>query len=184
MALHPRKIIRLAVVAALKAAETAAQDRVWAGETPPVEVREVLIKEGPVMLVYTRRDRASAGYPATGIGAQKRECDLIVEILAAGGSAVDDKLDDLAEVVEPIVDGFEVPGLPATEIRLEETNVETTDQFEKPVGGAYLLYTACYWRAGRVDPDEGDMACPTDVGFKVNGGPREQVDVSCECDHP
>lgn len=150
---HPRKIIRNSVVDAIKAARTAAADRVWAGQEPPIDVQAVLIDEGPVILVYTRRDRVrDDDYPVTGSGAVKRTCDLCIEILAAGNHAVDDKLDDLAEVVETLIDGFTVPGQPASEIRLNETNVEIAE-FEQTVGGAFLIYDACYWKVWREDPD-------------------------------
>jgi len=179
---HPRKAIRLAVRDAIEAANTFAQDRVWASEQPPVDVENVLISEGPAILVYTRRDRA-VEYPPTGTdGAVKRELDLCVEILAAGSLAVDDKLDDAAEQVEALLQDFEVPGLPATEIRLHETNVEVADQFHTPVGGAFLMFTVVYWMPWRVPVPEEDYPCPIDVGLKVNGGPRERVDVECGCD--
>ena len=179
---HPRKIIRQAVVDAIKAAGTMAQDRVWAGEQPPIDVPTVLSEEGPVILVYTRRDRAEE-YSASGTEYVKRKCDLCIEIIAAEGYAVDDTLDDCAEQVEVLIDGFSVPGLPATEIRLHETNVETSDQFEKPVGGAFLTYDVEYWKPWRVEPTDG-MDCPGDVGVVVNGGPRQVIDVSCDCEHP
>lgn len=182
--MHPRKVIRLAIVGALKAASTIAEDRIWAGDQPPVDVQQVLTDEGPVILVYTRHDRtARDGYSGDGQGKVKRECELCVEILAAGNFAVDDKLDDAAEQVEPIVDGFDVPGLPATEIRFREMHVETTAQFGKPVGGAFLIFDAEYWKDRQNYVVEPGMDCPTDVGVIVNGGPRIPLPVDCDCDH-
>lgn len=179
--MHPRRVIRESVADAIRAANTAAADRVWASFEPPVSVKNILINEGPVVLVYTRRDRAKEeDYAATGSGYVKRTCDLCIEILAAGPSMVDDKLDDLADVIEVLIDGFSVPGMPAAEIRLMETNIETAEQFEQPVGGAFLMYDACYWKQWR--PDEEDVFFPTQVKASIRGDAGEIVADCTECD--
>jgi hypothetical protein len=178
---HPRKIIRQAIVDMLKAAGTVAEDRVWGSFEPPVNVEQVLIEEGPVILVYTRRDRArDEDYAADGNGNVRRRCDLCVELLAAGSHAVDDKIDDMAEAVEPLIDGFEVPGMGATEIRLMETNIESTTRFAQPVAGAFLLYDACYWKAWR-QVEEPEWF-PNQVSAAIRGD-RPEVVANCdECD--
>lgn len=179
---HPRRIIRDSVVAAILAANTAAEDRVWGAFDPPVNVEKILIEEGPVVLVYTRSDRAKDDdYSAQGAGYVKRMCDLCIEILAAGAQAVDNKLDDLAEVIEELIDGFEVPGMPSAEIRLHETNVESTDKFEQPVGGAFLMYDACYWKAWRKTEQDDPDFFPHLVGREVFGQFEVVADCS-ECD--
>jgi hypothetical protein len=174
---HPRKVIRAAARDAILGGNTAAGDRVWAGQEPPVDVKALLIDEGAVVLVYTRHDRLEGEYPPTGSGYVRRKCDLMIECLAAGNHGVEDKLDDLAEEIEPILNGLAVPGQPATEIRHMETNVEASDIGEQTVGGAFLLFEACYWALWRQDPDEQPDFLPCgnefDVGVKVNGGQRE-----------
>lgn len=184
--MHQRRIIREALRDGLTGLATEAEDRVWATYEPPVNVERVLIDEGPVIFVYTRRDRSAEpkDFPAGGEGYVKRCCDVVIEILAAGRFTVDDQLDAMAEKVEDFVDTFTVPGLPATEIRHRETVIESSDQFEKPVGAAFLLYEAEYWRPWRVpaeDPDFLPCGDPWDIGVKVNGGPREPFP-PCECD--
>lgn len=181
---HPRRIIRQSVAAAIIAANTALADRVWASREAPVAVEPVLIEQGAVCLIYTRKDRSPEkdGHSVMGEGWVKRECDLFVEITAAGAFIVDDKLDDLAEVVEGIMDDFAVPGLPAVEIRHVETEIDTTDVFEQPIGGALLQYTATYYREWRAPPVS-EWPFPPSVDVIANGDPPEPVQLpSCEAD--
>jgi hypothetical protein len=177
---HPRRKIREATKAAIVGAGTALADRVWPSREPPVNVEAVLMQEGPVGLIYTRRDRKLENSPS-GSGWEWRSCELFVELTVAGGDVLDDKLDDLAEVIEPIIDGLEIPGMPSAEIRHIETEIETSQEFEMPVGGALLRYEAKYFRSWRTEDDD-EFDCPIDVGLVVNGGPRERIDVECPCE--
>jgi hypothetical protein len=165
---HPRKLIRDSVTTGLVALNTAAQSRVWASREPPVNVESILLDEvdgGPVILVYTRNDRSPKdGHAPQGFGWVKREVTLYIEITCAGAIVLDDKLDEMAEQVELFMDAFAVPGKPAWEIRHVETTIESTLEFEAPVGGALLEYEACYWREWRGDSDvEEDPFFPTTV---------------------
>lgn len=170
---HPRRIIRDSIAAHLLAGNTAAATRVWASREPPVKVETVLIDQGPVILVYTRSDTVRPeDYPPAGAGKVRRTLEIAVEITAVGGDVVDDKLDELTEQVEALMDGFEVPGQPATEIRLQSTEIDTSDEFEMPLGGALMIYEAKYWKDWRVEPE--DEWFPTTV--IANG---DQV-ASCE----
>lgn len=180
--MHPRRVIRQAAVDIIKGGATIAQDRVWGGDQPPVDVETVLMEEGPAILVYTRHDHA-VEYPASGFGFVKRECDLCVEVLAANNFAVDDVLDNAGEQVEALLTDLHVPGQPSTEIRFHEQNIETTNQFGKPVGGAFIMFKAQYWMLWRQDPSEAlEMSCPTDLGVVINGGPRIPLPVEpCDC---
>jgi hypothetical protein len=179
---HPRRVIRESVAAALVTLNTAAETRVWASQEAPVNVEAVLIEQGPVILVYTRNDRSPKheGYSPMGQGWAKRECELHVEITAAGALVVDGKLDDIAEQVEEFMDTFIVPGQPATEIRHVETTIDTTQEFEQPIGGALLTYEACYWRPWRV-ADE-DPFFPHQVSAAARGDAAEVVADCAECD--
>jgi hypothetical protein len=158
--MHQRRIIRNAVADAIKNGETNAGDRVWASREAPADVEE-LLAEGPIILVYTRREHIKPeDYPASGYDGAVRRClDIYVEITAVGSDVVDDKLDDLAEQVEAIVDGLSIDGLPATEIRLQETQVDSTQEFQQPVGGALLTFEATYWRDWRTDTSPADKIC-------------------------
>lgn len=161
---HPRRIIRNAVADRLRTAGTSAGNRVWASREAPVNVESVLIEQGPIVLVYTRTEQIKPeDYPTSGFGKVRRCLELAVEITAAGADVVDDKLDELAEQVEAVLDNFDVPGLPATEIRLESTEIVTSDEFEQPLGGALLIYEARYWTDWRVDDDDDFLPCGGDI---------------------
>lgn len=176
---HPRKIIRNAVAAAIEAAGTLAEERVWAAREPPVDVDSILIDQGPVVLVYTRSDRSPKdGHSPSGEGWVKRELDLVVEVIAAGTIVLDDRIDDMAEQIEAVVDVIEIAGMVSAEVRHVETEIETTAEFETPIGSALIRYEVTYWREWRVTP-ETLFPCPTDVGVKVNGGPREAWKMLC-----
>jgi hypothetical protein len=157
---HQRRIIRDAIVEAIVDAQTTAGDRVFASREPPADMEE-LLAEGPMVLVYTRRDRIKPeDYPGSGYdGNVKRHLDIYIEIAAVGAAVVDNTLDDLADQVEQIVDGIEIAGLPATEIRLRETQIESTQEFQQPLGGAILEYEGVYWRPWRTDTSAADKIC-------------------------
>jgi hypothetical protein len=73
---------------------------------------------------------------------------------------VDNKLDDLAEAIEALMEmDFEVPGLPSAEFRLTSTDIDSTDAFEQPLGGALMLYEVTYWRPYRVDTSDENKIC-------------------------
>jgi hypothetical protein len=100
-----------------------------------------------------------------------RTLELAIEITAAGAWTVDDKLDDLADAVEALLEDFEIPGLPAAEIRLHETQIDSTDEFDAPLGGALLTYEIRYWRPYRTDTSEEIAPCGGDLFIIANGGP-------------
>ncbi len=175
---HERTLIRAAVKDAIASAGTAAGNRVWASREPPVNVETILVDEGPVILIYVRRDRtADGGHPASGEGAVRRVADLYVEVTVAGGDVLDDKLDDIVDLVEPIVDQLEIPDLPSAEIRHVETNIDTSQEFEQPIGGALITYSVAYYRAWR--GDEGEDWFPHDV-FASSGGNAPELVADCD----
>lgn len=156
--MHPRRIIRNAIADAIRNGGTGAETRVWASREAPVKVESVLINQGPIILVYTRSDTIKADdYPISGIeGGVKRTLEIAVEITAVGPSVVDDKLDEIAEQVEALLENFQIPGLPATEINLMSTEIDSTEEFEQPLGGALMTFEAKYWKPYRAGPHEGD----------------------------
>jgi hypothetical protein len=137
---------------ASKAGNTDLADRVFPGRELPAAV-ESLIDEGPLALVYTRRERIKPeDYPASGFdGAVRRTVDLCIDVAAVGSFLVDDKLDDLAEQIEALLEDWTPDGMAGTEIRLVETEVDSTDAFEQPVGGMLLTFEAKYWKEFRKD---------------------------------
>lgn len=172
--MHPRRVIRNGIAARIKDANTALQERVFPSREIPAAV-ESLLEEGPVCLVYTRSEHIKPeDYPTSGFDGGVRRClEIAVEITCTGSFLVDDKLDDLAEAVEALLEDWQPESLPATEIRLTSTQIDSTDEFEQPVGGALLMFEARYWRAYRTAPeDDFDPCCamaqpPGEIAVKV-----------------
>lgn len=157
--MHPRRHIRDSIADRLRTGQpTAAGNRVWASREAPVKVETVLMEQGPIILVYTRSDMIKDDdYPVSGIeGGVRRTLEIAVEITAVGASVVDDKLDDLTEEVEALLDAFDIPGLDATELCLKSTEIDTSDEFEQPLGGALMLYEAKYWKPYRTGPHDSE----------------------------
>lgn len=176
--MHQRRIIRNGFADRIRDAQTTAGDRVFAGREAPADVED-LIAEGPVVLVYTRKDHAKReDYSVSGFdGGVKRTLEVLVEITVTGAWTVDDKLDDLAEEIEALFEAWEPEGLPATEIRLISTEIDSTEAFQQPVGGALLVFETEYWRAWRTDNDQ--PACARELRVSINGGAPELL---AECD--
>lgn len=174
--MHQRRIIREAVADHLNANAPSLTDRVFKSREAPAEVMS-LLAEGPMANVYGRKDTIKPeDYPKSGFDSGvHRTLELAVEITAAGSWTVDDKLDDLADEVETLLEGFEIPGLPAAELRLSETQIDSTDEFDTPLGGALLTFEIRYWRPYRTDTSEEIAPCGGDLFTIINGGPAEAM---------
>lgn len=180
--MHPRRVIRDGVADAIKAANTALADRVFPGRQMPASL-ESLLDEGPICLVYTRNEHIKPeDYPASGFdSAVRRTVEIAVDIAATGAFLVDDSLDDLAEAVEAVLEDWTPATMPATEVRLMTTELDSTDAFDQPVGGAILIFEAKYWKEFRKDTTEG--FCPREVFVIENGeGPSLVAQCSGNCD--
>jgi hypothetical protein len=184
---HPRRVIRDAIADAILNGGTNAEGRVWASREPPVKVESVLIEQGPVVLVYTCRDFVQPeDYPVAGAGRTRRTVEIAIEITAAGNDVVEDKLDDLAEQVEAIIDVVQIPDQAATEIRYVSTDTDISTEFEMPLGGALIKVEAKYWKNWRVQDEPEWSACGGSV-YSVpfmNGaqvGPVELVSSAEDC---
>lgn len=157
--MHQRRVIREAVAAHLMDKVEALGDRVFASREAPANVLAIL-EDGPMANVYGRREHIKPeNYPKSGFDSGvKRTLELAIEITAVG-STVDGKLDDIAHEIELLLENFEVAGLPSAEFRLTSTEVDSTDEFEQPLGGALLLYDVDYWRPYRTDTSEENKIC-------------------------
>jgi len=168
--MHPRKAIRAAFKARLLNA-TAAEDRVFATMTPPLEVESMLHDEGPAIMVYARQE-AKPELPVTrNDGGQKRTLTIEIEAVLVGASDLDDKLDDMAEAIENLFENWEIPGFPAAEIELGETHIYATDSKERYLGGIFMVYEVRYWKAYRAEAD--DPFSPECVFVIANGEDSE-----------
>ena len=158
--MHQRRIIREAVASHLLDKVDALGDRVFSGREAPANVMS-LLEEGPMVNVYSRRDTIKPeDYPTSGFdGGVRRTLELAIEITVTGTWTVDEKLDDLADEIESLLEDFHVPGLPAAELRLMSTEIDSTDEFDVPLGGALLVYECRYWRPYRTDTSPENKIC-------------------------
>lgn len=159
--MHQRRVIREFVADRLNDNVEALRDRVFKSREAPANVMTIL-DEGPMANVYARKDHIKdSDYPVSGFdGGVKRTLELAIEITAVGSWTVDDKLDDLTDAIEALMEvDFEVPGLPSAEFRLTSTDIDSTDAFEQPLGGALMLYEVTYWRPYRTDTSEENKIC-------------------------
>jgi hypothetical protein len=165
---HQRRIIREKVADHLAAnapafggtPEAPGNSRVFKCREAPGNVN-ALLEEGPIANVYARRDHIKPeDYPTSGFdGGVRRTLELAVEVTAAGSWTVDEKLDDLSDEIESLLENFEVPGLPAAELRLLSTEIDYTDEFYVPLGGALLVFEDRYWRPYRTDTSDENKIC-------------------------
>ena len=169
--MHPRRAIREAFKERLLGA-TVAEDRVFATMTPPLEVESMLHEEGPAIMVYARQE-AKPDLPVTRIdGGQKRTLTIEIEAVLVGASDLDDRLDDMAEAIENLLENWEVPGFPAAEVELGETHIYATDSKERYLGGIFMVYEVRYWKSYRAEVEiDFDPTCVFAVANGENSEP-------------
>lgn len=147
---HQRKLIRDAVVAALKAGNrTPAGQRVY-----PNRSSEIFANEIPCICVYTRQE----GPPEVAIEAPrqyKRTVQLTLECIASADNPdlVDDKLDEFAESIEKLMFVDETFGGVASETYLGETEIVIPDEQKKTVGAIRMSFTLVYYQDLPAAPD-------------------------------
>lgn len=165
--MHQRRVIREAIADYLNDNVEALRSRVFKSREAPANVMSIL-DEGPMANVYSRKDHIKPeDMPPSGFdSAVKRTLELAIEITAVGAWTVDDKLDDLADAIEVLLEHFnadperpDIPGLPSAELRLTSTDIDSSDAFEQPLGGALMLYEITYWRPYRTDTSPKNKIC-------------------------
>lgn len=146
---HPRKLIRQAAVAHL-IDKTAAEERVFAGRLMPVEEPEL-----PAIVVHTRdTERNTERSPSHWNGFEQRECILSIVCVAQSFVDIDDDLDDMADQVEAALQAWEIPGLEAAEVMLQDTSSQDPDfDGSLATGATVLRYAVTYRKPYRETPD-------------------------------
>lgn len=157
---HPRKIIRASVKSRLLGAApsyaTLAEDRVF-DTMKPIASIDRLVEEGPIIMVYVRGED-KIEYPSTGYdGGTRRTLEIIVEALtvASQGQSVDDRLDDLAEQIEALLEDHKVTEFPSGDFKLQETQIDVTDTQDTVLGGVFMTYEFRYFTGYRRDTSPG-----------------------------
>lgn len=138
---HPRKLIRNAIVAVLKAAATAADQRVFKSRSIPW--RTVELPAISVLCVTEEVDEASAQTTPREL---VRSADIVLDLVAwvpADGD-VDDVLDDLAEQVEAAMDANRYLDDTASDSRLVSSEFGEVPEGNRPIGALRLTYRVQY----------------------------------------
>ena len=132
---HPRSTLRASVRAALETSPDLIGVRVYRSWAHAVGRDDV-----PALGVFTPRERAPG---ATG-NQVDRATDIVVMYRAEGGNDLDDHLDDISAVIEPLVlgvlAGFQLYGLDTTEIDINGDG-------EKLTGSLTLTFSAVRYTA-------------------------------------
>lgn len=139
---HQRKLIRQAIMASLKAANTKAGSRIFGNRS-----RQILEDEIPCILVYTSNEPVELFNEAP--AEYKRKMNVSIELIAKANSEddLDDVLDDFCEQVEAAIfsdDNFYGPI--ASLVELGETVIEVLSEGKNPVGGAKITTTFTYYQ--------------------------------------
>lgn len=148
---HPRKLIRLAVVAQLVAAGTAAAERVYPDRVDPHKKGNT-----PAICVYTLTEPVDAGSGETRPRQLKRELQLEIAGYVTGvdEEQVVDALDDLAEQIEAAIDGNLTLGGTANDTVLDGTviGVHAENGRSDPLVGIIVLTYAVTYRTDSFAP--------------------------------
>lgn len=162
---HPRKQIRAdfkgRLTGSLPDYATVAKERVYASATPPIDLKSVLLDEGPVIMCYVRDEQRSGKdqngrdrYGSDGLDSWVRPClEIVIEGIVVGANA-DDKCDDLAEAIEDLFDSYALPSHPAAEVRLKHTQIDIAEFADTYIGGVFMTYEVDYYKTWRATPDE------------------------------
>jgi hypothetical protein len=153
---HPRKIIRASVKNRLLNITTA-QDRVFDTMTPTVNLETMVLEEGPVIFAYTR-GTTKVEYSTNGADTWAwHTVEIVIEALTAAkqGQSIDDRLDDLAEQIEALLENHTVTEFPSGDFNLTEAQIDVTDGQQVVVGGIFMTYEFRYLVARRPDTSQG-----------------------------
>jgi hypothetical protein len=134
---HPRKAIRHAVANVILAAETDADDRVYATQKLLYPLRVL-----PAISVYTPREKSTLDETAP--RELDRKLDVIVEALLEAGENVDDAMDDMAEQIERAMDTDPYFGSLVFQSNLIETETVSEPDGDRQIGQLTMTYTLSY----------------------------------------
>lgn len=140
-----RKKIRNDIVARIKTASTASGLRVFSNR-----INQIFPQELPCVLVYARDESATVFDQSPLL--YQRKLRIGIEIAAAAVTALDDFLDEQAELVEQaMIKDHKLGGL-VEDILLTETDLTFSNEGEKPIGVCRLTYEVTYYTSGANNP--------------------------------
>lgn len=133
---HPRINIRAAVAEHLK--QTFANT--YTSRSKPLFDQDL-----PAVLVYTGNETIKEErWDTDGHGDLIRELELFVEAVDTGKDNLDDKLDTMAEQIENMLDGWDVPNHKNIILRFRSTETDMSIDGNKIYGAIRLGYTLTY----------------------------------------
>lgn len=177
---HDRKLLRLAVVAALKNQITGVDDRVFNSRRVPLEPESL-----PAILVYTNSESVEERTVAP--REYERTVELVIAILEKEDDAFDDvalqdKLDDLAAEVEAVVESDPSFSCGAAESVLTNSRYDENRDGEALIGANRLEYAAKYYTSAQATLDAFERAT-SDIDVAPPDGQNE-IESEFELDQP
>ncbi len=169
--LHPRTRIRQYVVAKLKAAATDAAERVHSERVDPLQASDDW--ELPALNVFTRDESASEWQRSPRV--LRREVELAIDIVDAG-KAVEDRIDEIAKVVEALVSVDIRLGQNADDVILRTTETSFDGAGAKKFGVARLVFAVTYGSEISVDPEDVLERIHNEWNFTVPDSQKEAED--------
>jgi hypothetical protein len=138
---HPRKLIRAAIVNALKAADTAAGERVFKSRATPWRTVEL-----PGISVFAAEELVDEGSEESAPRELLRGADFNLDLVVAmpADGDVDDALDDLAEQVEAAMHADPTFGETASDCFLVSSTFGEVAEGNRPMGALRLVYRTRY----------------------------------------
>lgn len=137
--MHPRIVIRKAIVQRLIEVQTLAKNKVFDSRVKPLFDQDM-----PAILVYTRDEKViSNQYDGDGSLDLVRELDLSIEVVS-NSKELDTELDTLAEQIESALDNYEIPDRKADLITLKTTETDMAIEGSKVYGAIRLTFRIKY----------------------------------------
>lgn len=172
---HKRKTLRATFRQALEDANTAAGARVFKDRETSLRTTEL-----PAIVLYTDdEDAEDRGYAPREL---VRVLSVVIEGYVAATEDVDDAMDDLAEQIEPVMEGDPQWGGLTSDVLLVKTELETGVLGDRQVGRVRLTYEVTYYTASPAWVDDANLDDFNRVHATHNLGNAVQEDEDAEDD--
>lgn len=99
----------------------------------------------PAVLVYTTTETIQKErWDTDGFGILFRDLEIAIEAVDIGKDDLDDKLDAMAETIEGLLDGWEMPNMKNAILRFKSTETDMSIDGNKIYGAIKLTFTITY----------------------------------------
>ncbi len=99
----------------------------------------------PAVLVYTTTETIQKErWDTDGFGNLFRDLEIAIEAVDIGKDDLDDKLDAMAETIEGLLDGWEMPNMKNAILRFKSTETDMSIDGNKIYGAIKLTFTITY----------------------------------------